>query len=378
MHIGIVTRSEADYALDLANGFRAEGAAVTLYMDHADIVAAVGDSSEPVGRLYESEALPRDCRVRLLRLPRMRDPKSLAVVRGLKRLLREDAVEVVHILLNPGEIWLALLASLVNDIPVVTTMIVPVANIGERLPAAVVWAINKLAASGSDILIVNSTAQVDLVKRLYGLSGNRIAYVPLSSRRRAASWREPPVQEEPHTILFFGRAQLQKGLEYLVRAQPFITRKVPDVRILISAHGEDLERCRQMIGDATRFEITEGIVTAATMATMFERAALVVLPYLTASTSGVLVTAFSFSKPVVASRVGALAEYVENEVTGVLVSPRDPEELAKAIVRLLLDDSLRHQMGNNARNWIVKANKASIEQTLAVYQRAIAIGRKKG
>ena len=373
MRIGIVTRSQVDYAIDLANGFIAEGQDVSLYLDHAETVEEVGSSAPPLEILYSAAILPKTCKVNLLALPRMRDVRSIQVLRNLRHTLQDEHVQVMHILLNPGEIWLAVLASLVSDVAVVTTMIVPVANAGERLPSRLVWARNKLAALGSDIVIVNAADQVELVKRRYGIANSRVAHVPLSMHARSARWDSGEVREDPDTILFFGRAHPQKGLEYLVKAQPLITQRIPAARILISAHGEDLQRCRQMILDPSKFEITEGVVAAEVMAALFRRAALVVLPYITASTSGVLVTAYSYGKPVVASRVGALAEYVEEGVTGLLVPPCDVEQLAGAIVRLLRDDALRLQMGRNGLHWSREMQKVAVQQTLAVYQRAIGL-----
>ena len=373
MHIGLVTRSQIDYALDLANGLDAQGKLVTLYIDYTKAVGEAGDLDRPLEHLYETGLLPHASRVHLLRPPRMRDPRSYVFFRKLERTMQEDGVDLIHILLNPGEIWFAILACFLTDIPVVTTMIVPVANAGERLPRSVIWAVNALAVFGSDMVIVNGSDQVDLVKRVYRIPTNRIAYVPLSLYTRAVNWHSDEISEEPGTILFFGRAHLHKGLEYLVKAQPLITKKAPHARILISAHGEDLYRCQQLIRDHSKFEIYEGFVSTDVMASFFRRASLVALPYISASTSGVLVTAYSFAKPVVASRVGCLAEYIQDGVTGILVEPSNVEELANAILRLLSDDEMRHRMGAIGRNWARQAHEDSINQTLGVYERAISI-----
>ncbi len=287
MHIGIICRSQIDYAIDLAGEFSAAGASVTLYLDFPQTADEVGDFDQPIERLYESGLLPRSCRVQMLRPPRMGDPRSLWFFFKLARTIQKDGIEIAHILLNPGEIWYAVLASLLRSAPVVTTMIVPVANTGEPLPLSVLWLTNKLAALGSDMVIVNGTDQVSIVERLYQLPSHRIAFVPLSLYARASKLRHAMIPEEPRTVLFFGRAHPHKGLEYLVRAQPYITKEVPDARFLVSAYGKDLERCRLLIDDASKFEITEGYVSAEMMATLFQRAALVVLPYVTASTSGV-------------------------------------------------------------------------------------------
>jgi glycosyltransferase involved in cell wall biosynthesis len=377
MHVGLVTRSQVDYALDLAYNLNSEGINVTLYLDQTHLEQEAGDSIQPMDLLHKVGLLPPKCKVHLLKPPRMRDPSSFVFFLRLKNFIKSDGVELVHVLLNPGEIWFAFLAYILSDIPVTTTLIVPIANAGEHLPEFIIKATNRIALSGSDMVIVNGSTQVELVKRLYEFPPDHIAYVPLSLYTRAVKWRRENVTEEPGTVLFFGRAVEHKGLEYLIKAQPFITKKVPHARFLISAHGESLERCRRMIDDPGKFEIVEGVVSGDVMATFFQRSSLVALPYITASTSGVLVTAFSFGKPVVASRVGCLAEYVEDGERGLLVTPTNIEELAEAIIRLLLDDDLRHRMGANTENWSKKSEKETIKQTIDVYRRALKNYQKK-
>jgi glycosyltransferase involved in cell wall biosynthesis len=56
--------------------------------------------------------------------------------------------------------------------------------------------------------------------------------------------------------------------------------------------------------------------------------------------------AYAFSKPVVATDVGALPEQVEDGVTGLLVPPNEPERLAKAITTILNNPELAAVMGS--------------------------------
>lgn len=75
MRVGIICRSQTDYAINLANEFNVEGASVTLYLNYEETEEELGNSDRPVERLYETALLPRSCKVRLLHLPRMRDPR---------------------------------------------------------------------------------------------------------------------------------------------------------------------------------------------------------------------------------------------------------------------------------------------------------------
>ena len=70
----------------------------------------------------------------------------------------------------------------------------------------------------------------------------------------------------------------------------------------------------------------------------FLRSQVCVLPYKSATQSGVIATAYEFNLPVIASRVGGLSEYVKDNVTGILVPPDNPEALAAALIRFFKED----------------------------------------
>jgi glycosyltransferase involved in cell wall biosynthesis len=60
---------------------------------------------------------------------------------------------------------------------------------------------------------------------------------------------------------------------------------------------------------------------------------LVVLPYRSATQSAVLNVSYSFYKPVIATKVGGLTEFIDDEKTGILVEPESPEALAEGIIK---------------------------------------------
>jgi len=373
MHVGIVTRCEVPYALDLANQLYETGVSITLYMCREHVIDEVGTSDHPEEKLYEMGLLPRECKIRLVQLPRFRDPRSFAVFRQLSQIIREDGVDVANLLVASSEIWFAVLAHLLRGVPVTCTMTQPTRDIGERFPFWVIWAIQKLLAMGSTNIIVNGVDQPELIHRHYQVPLERVSFIPLSARTTAVKQAKRLVNEEPGTVLFFGRAVPHKGLEYLVRAQPLVTRQIPNARFLIVAHGEDLERCLQLIEDPDRFEIHPDFVSGDEMAVFFQRSCLITVPYLVSTSSGVLMTAFAFSKPVVATNVTGLTEYVEQDVTGLLVPPADTEQLAEAIVVLLKDKIRRRQMGEQARLWVQAWQEDVTKKTLNAYEQAIAI-----
>jgi alpha-maltose-1-phosphate synthase len=376
-HVGLVAAADIESMLDLANVLHEAGIPVSLYLSFARAARLAGlpataDDEAIARHFYERELVSQACRVRLIRYPRLRDPRSLGVVRRAIRTMRTDGVDLVHISIGPTELWLAVMANLIRDLPVVTTYAQPKPNVGENRPAWLDLAINRLMARGSDMLVVTLQSMVPYIQETYGIPAEHTAYVPLCPRITALRWADEPVPEEPGTVLFFGGARRHKGLEYLVRAQPLVNREVPGARFLIASHGSDLDRCLALIQEPDRFEIHQGFVPGDQMPAFYQRASLVALPYISAGPSGILLDAYGFGKPVVASQVGGLPEYVQDGTTGLLVPPADERELAAGIIHLLSDDTLRRKMGENARRWIDDLVQSIAARWLEVYGQALS------
>jgi glycosyltransferase involved in cell wall biosynthesis len=74
--------------------------------------------------------------------------------------------------------------------------------------------------------------------------------------------------------------------------------------------------------------------------------------------------------PLVTTHVSAIPELVENEQTGLLVPPGDPEKLAEAMLRLLTDEDLRNRIIPAARQRVRQSfdNKVLIKKLADVYK----------
>jgi glycosyltransferase involved in cell wall biosynthesis len=190
-----------------------------------------------------------------------------------------------------------------------------------------------------------------LKKHFVALTGRKyedVHVIPHGAFSIYKKWDVEPVQEEPHTILFLGRIVKYKGLEVLIEAQPAITKDIPDAKIIIAGKGQDFTPYRELIKDESRFEIHNRFIANQEIPRFFRRASLVVLPYTEASQSGIIPIAYVFGKPVVVTDVGSIPEVVDEEKTGYIVPPNDPQKLAQAIIKVLKDPELRQTMGHNA------------------------------
>ncbi len=86
-----------------------------------------------------------------------------------------------------------------------------------------------------------------------------------------------------------------------------------------------------------------------------------------------ILEAMAMAKPVVATRVGGIPEIVIDGVTGLLVSPRDPEALAEAIIALLQDRERAKAMGQAGRERVERYFRVErmVHQTEALYEELV-------
>jgi glycosyltransferase involved in cell wall biosynthesis len=182
------------------------------------------------------------------------------------------------------------------------------------------------------------------------------------------------LKEVGNLVLFLGRIYKYKGLEYLIKAEPMITKEVPNAKIVIAGAGENFKKYEEMMANRNNFNVHNYHVSYKEGAELFQRCSVVVLPYIDASQSAVVPIAYAFKKPVVVTDVGAIPEIVDDGVTGFIVPPKNPEAFADAIVKLLKDEKLRKQMGENAYKKLktdLSLDKIA-EKTIKVYERALA------
>ncbi|MBS1809103.1 MAG: glycosyltransferase family 4 protein [Acidobacteria bacterium] len=202
---------------------------------------------------------------------------------------------------------------------------------------------------------------------------NKVHVIPHGTYDFYLRWANKQIVEQENTILFFGRIWDYKGLQYLIEAEPLISARVPNVRIVIAGRGDDFSKYERMMKNRDRFEVLNYRIPDEDVARLFQEASLVVCPYVEASQSGVLAIANAFGKPVVATNVGGIPEMIEEGKTGLLVPPRDARSLADAIASLLENQALRKKMNQNAlaksRTELSWASIAA--RTTQVYQQAL-------
>jgi len=279
--------------------------------------------------------------------PRLRYPTNLLALYEIIKKINGFNPDIVH---WQGEHpWFNLILPLLKRrYPLVTTVHDVVLHVGDTKSRKIPSFVYKLSTRYADEIIVHGEKlKKDIIEKSNRLVNN-VHVIPRGVNSIYRRFLKRDLKEEDNLILFFGRIWEYKGLRYLIEAEPLITEKVPAAKIVIAGSGEDFGKYVKMMTHKEKFTIYNQIIPNEMVAELFQRASVVVLPYIEASQSGIVPLAYAYKKPVVVTNVGSIPEVVDNGKTGYIVPPKDPEKLAEAIIDLLRDKEKRRKMGENA------------------------------
>jgi len=278
--------------------------------------------------------------------PRLRYPTNLLALYGIIKKINSFNPDIVH--LQGEHPWFNLILPFLRQrYPLVTTVHDVVPHIGDTKSRKFPSFISKLSVRYADQIIVHGKKLKKAMMEKSDKSTNNVHVLPRGVNSIYRRFIKSEVKEEDNLILFFGRIWEYKGLRYLIEAEPLITEKIPTAKIVIAGIGEDFKKYVKMMVHKENFIIHNHIIPNEMVAELFQKASIVVVPYIEASQSGIVPLAYAFKKPVVVTDVGSIPEVVDNGKTGYIVPPKDPEKLAEAIIDLLKDKEKRREMGEN-------------------------------
>lgn len=295
--------------------------------------------------------------------------KRLEFIRTILMLIDSIKPDIIHI--QQGNIWLCPLVPTMRKYTVVTTVHDVFRHPGEE----------NHVSDLSDLLISRITKHFithgqflkDSLIQRRKIEKEFVSVIPHGGLTIARDLGGIDPKENGQNLLFFGRMKKYKGLDTLIDGMSLVVQKVPEAKLIIAGKGEELDKNLPSLRKLPWVEIQNSYLSNNQINLIFNRSSVVVLPYHEASQSGVISLAYTFGKPVIATKTGALPEVVEDGVTGLLVPIKDPKSLAQAIIYLLRENQKRISMGNAA----YKKSQTDLswtkiaKMTINAYQRAL-------
>jgi len=210
-------------------------------------------------------------------------------------------------------------------------------------------ALTKMTLKKSDLIIAHSNSDADVLRDMFD-GKVRVAVNPhpvynffkVKDMPKDEGLRLLNLTDKNKVLLFFGFVREYKGLKHLLRAMPEIVKKYPETILLVSGDfGSDKADYLKIIEEnniGDYIQIHDGYIPTADVEKFFAACDLVVLPYESATQSGVIQISYGFEKPVLATNVGGLPDVVDHMKTGYIVEPLHPELISESVIDFFEND----------------------------------------
>jgi glycosyltransferase involved in cell wall biosynthesis len=197
-----------------------------------------------------------------------------------------------------------------------------------------------------------------------------IAMIPNAINLNIYTGKNKHTARKHRTVVFVGRLEPVKGLDVLLHAWQAVHKSVKNVQLIIAGTGDQQDELVQLSHDLGIDQYVHFPGHVDDVAALLETAELYVQPSYQEGLSNSLMQAMAMSLPVVATRISGNEDLVTDRVSGRLVEPGNPAELALALREILENPEDAVNMGRRARQQIEERYQvdAVIGQLLQAYR----------
>lgn len=209
-----------------------------------------------------------------------------------------------------------------------------------------------------NFILLNETQKEEFIKT-YHMGAKCVALSHLSTYTNLRNIK-PQKPDVSNYILFYGGISSHKGIEYLCEAMDEICKKYPDMKLVVAGKGKIYFDLNQYaIYNNGHLVLLNRYLDDTELVGLIRSSLFVVCPYVDATQSGVIMSAFALNKPVIATNVGALPTMVKNGQYGTIVPPRDAAALVTAIDTLIgnpkkikaMTENIEHDYSEGKYSW---------------------------
>lgn len=217
--------------------------------------------------------------------------------------------------------------------------------------------LEKITLKKADIIIAQSAEIKDFFVRMYGATlGDKTKIVPNGVDMDKFNISSLLIQRKAKhpLILSVGMLSRRKGQDVLIKAVPKILKVQPQAEFVIVGGGPQRMRLTALSRQlGVKKHVTfAGPVTDEQLKEYYSRADIVVLTSIEEFFGLVLLEGMAMGKPVVATNVMGPRNIIKDGENGILVDPRNPEQLADAIINLLFNEELTRKISMKGRREI--------------------------
>jgi len=179
-----------------------------------------------------------------------------------------------------------------------------------------------------------------------------------------------------HPMIFTLRFHIAKnGIEYLIRAIPPVLREVPEAVVVIGGDGPLRvyhEALANKLG-VSQHTLFVGRIPQEELPYYYAACDVFIIPSIIEAFGLVTIEAMACGKPVIGTNVGGIPDVITNGVNGIMVRPKDPQEIAEKLITLLRSSELRRELGLRGRKIVERKFdiERRIDRILSIYSELV-------
>ncbi|MFX1519282.1 MAG: glycosyltransferase family 4 protein [Promethearchaeota archaeon] len=328
------------------------------------------------------------------------EPYSLFLAKKIVSFLKDRNVELLHVLdfrTTPGAIIAAkilrkpILVTIRNYWPICPrlTMFIPdQGECAECAPSSIIKCLGKrktglhhyifmilrrLFLKKADKIICVSKYVRNILFQTLKISKSKLATLynipeyhtfKMTSKSQTALKQDLGLSEKNLIVGYVGRITFEKGIEYLIKAFVNIVKITDQIKLVIAGDGNKKAELQELVKELklNKYVIFTGFIAHEYISSFYELCDIIVLPSIwNEPLSRVLLEAFHFNKPVIATKTGGTPEVIKDGENGLLVEPKNSNQIADKILFLYKNSNARKRIQENAKNY---SNKNLNSKTL--------------
>jgi len=316
---------------------------------------------------FKEKSIPKDLPIKIY--PILKKESIGAIIKTLN-LIKKENFDIVHIMstkfLN-GRLFLLITFLLKIILRVKSKIIISVHEFYRfsNLRGLIVGGLYHIfLLRYSDLLLIfnKNYRNAILTKSIYKKNKENIKFISKNVQsmrfKNMVSSKKWHKKEISPFILFFGFLRPLKGVPYLLIALKKVLKYFPNLKFVIAGgiSGGPTSKSYYLgiknIISKLKLDshvIFTDFIPEDEVFELFDLAELVIYPYVVIEQSGALFIALYKGKPIIATNIGGFRAIISNGENGLLVEPKNSDQLAEAIIKILKNENLKRKLENGAK-----------------------------
>ncbi len=267
----------------------------------------------------------------------------------IERLIQKYKLSLVHFQGGPGGLFLFRRLSVPVVYTVHHTYYQQTRYIRSQRWKKILFLWERYGYRKADYLMCDSDSTRHIILQHYGVNRKLCKTIPVGVDQSRFSPLH--VKRIPNSLLFLGRLETRKGIDFLIRAIPMVRDRLNDIRLFVAGDGV-LRSCLENFIKKNNLESNVhllGTVDDSALNEWYNKVSVVIIPSVFEGFGLTAIEAMACGTPVIATDVDALRDVIEDGVNGLLVKYNDVEALSKKILYLLKNKSEQSKFSLNGQ-----------------------------